>query len=112
MRSNLEYASVVFADLPKYLSQDLETIQRRALAIIFPPIPYPLTRASILTLQEPRTTASSKFVQKVSSKNPLHPLIYISIISQSSHFNLRPKPNATVSVFSLVHAKYATAVSM
>ena len=35
-------------------------------------------------------------MQKVSSKNPLHPLIYISIISQSSHFNLRPKPNATL----------------
>lgn len=59
VRSILEYASVVFANLPKYLSQDLERIQRRALAIIFPLIPCvnALIRAGILTFQEHRTTA-------------------------------------------------------
>ena len=95
VRSILEYASVVFANLPNYLSQDLERIQRRALAIIFPLIPYvnTLTRAGILTLQEHRTTASTKFVQEVSSENSLYPLIHKSIISQASHYNLRPKPN-------------------
>ena len=97
VRSILEYASVVFANLPKYLSQDLERIQRRALAIIFPLIPYvnALTRAGIPTLQERRTTACTKFVLKVSPENPL-PLIHKRIISQSSHYNLRPKPNATL----------------
>lgn len=81
MCSILDYASVVFANLPKYLSQDLERIQRRALAIIFPLIPYvnTLTKAVILTLQERRTTACTKFVQKVSSENPLHLLIYIKV---------------------------------
>ena len=52
VRSILEYAIVVFANPPKYLSQDLERIQRRALAIIFPLVPYvnALTRAGIPTL--------------------------------------------------------------
>ena len=40
-------------NLPKYLSQDLEKIQRRALAIIFPLVPYVnvLTRAGIRELK-------------------------------------------------------------
>ena len=119
VHSILEYAIVVFANLPKYLSQDLERIQRRALPIIFPLAPYvnALTRAGIPTLQERRTTACTKFVQKVSSENPLHPLRHKSIISQSSHYNLRPKPNATLATKTdrfgnFFSVKYAAAVSM
>ena len=119
VRSILEYASVVFGNLRKYLSQDLERIQRRALAIIFPLVHYvnALTRAGIPTLQERRTTACTKFVQKVSSENPLHPLRHKSIISQSSHYNLRPKPNATLATKTdrfgnFFSVKYAAAVSM
>ena len=118
VRSILEYACVVFANLPKYLSQDLERIQRRALAIIFPLIPNvnALTRAGIPTLQERRTTACTKFVPKVSPENPLHPLIYKRIFSQSSHYNLRPKPNATLVTKTnrfgnFVSVKYSTAAS-
>ena len=115
MSTTLEYASVVFANLPKYLSQDLDKIQRRALAIIFPLIHYvnALTRAGILTFQERRTTACTKFVQKVSWENPLHPLVHKGIISQSSHYNLRPTPNATLATKNnFFSVKYATAVSM
>ena len=119
VRSILENVSVVFANLPEYLSQDLERIQRRALAIIFPLAPYvnALTRAGIPTLQEHRTRACTKFVQKVSSENPLHPLIHKSIINQSSHYNLRTKPNATLATKTnrfgnFVSVKYAATVSM
>ena len=119
VRSILEYASVVFANLPKYLSQDLEKIQGRALVIIFPLVPYvnALTRAGIPTLQERRVTACTKFVQKVFSENPLHPLILKSIISQSSHYDLRPEPNATLATRTnrfgnFISVKYAAAVSM
>ena len=119
MRSILEYASVVFANLPKYLSQDLERIQRRAFAVTFPLVPYvnTLTRAGIPTLQEHRATACTKLVQKVSSETPLHLLIHKSIISQSTHYNLRPKPNATLAMKTnrfgnFVSVKYAAAVSM
>ena len=40
-------------NLPKYLLQDLERIQRRALAIVFPLVPYvnALTRAGIRALK-------------------------------------------------------------
>ena len=72
VRSILEYASVVFANLPKYLSQDLERIQRRALAIILSLVPYvnASTRAGVPTLQERRATACAKFVQKVFFEKP------------------------------------------
>ena len=83
---------------------------------MFPLVPY-VTRAGIPTFQERRTTACTKFVEKVSSDNPLHPLIHKSIISQSSHYNLRPKPNATLATKTdcsgnFISVKYAAAVSM
>ena len=40
VRSILEYACVVFAPLPQYLSDSLERIKKRALAIIFPGFTY------------------------------------------------------------------------
>lgn len=40
IRSVLEYASVVFANLPQTLSDDLERVQKRALAIIHPNCSY------------------------------------------------------------------------
>ena len=40
IRSILEYASAVFADLPKYLACYLENVQKRALSIIWPGISY------------------------------------------------------------------------
>ena len=75
-----------------------------------------LTRAGIPTLQERRTTACIKFVLKKSPENPLHFLIHKRIISQSSHYNLRPKPNATLVTKAnrfgkFVSVKYATAAS-
>jgi hypothetical protein len=36
IRSVLEYAAPVWANLPQYLSDDIESVQRRALKIIFP----------------------------------------------------------------------------
>jgi hypothetical protein len=36
IRSILEYASVVFANLPQSLSKDLEKVQKRAMSIIYP----------------------------------------------------------------------------
>ena len=40
IRSVLEYASVVFANLPQNLSDDLERVQKRALPIIYPNCSY------------------------------------------------------------------------
>ncbi|XP_068750744.1 uncharacterized protein [Montipora capricornis] len=61
--STAKYACVVFANLPKYLSHDLERVQKRALAIIFPFLPYAsaLAKAGIPTLEERRDVACAKF---------------------------------------------------
>ena len=40
IRSIIEYASAVFADLPKYLACYLENVQKRALSIIWPGISH------------------------------------------------------------------------
>ena len=59
IRSILEYGSIVFANLPEYLSNALENIQKNALGIIVPSMSY--SRALHLTglpsLQERRESA-------------------------------------------------------
>ena len=52
IRSILEYASAVFAGLPKYLTCYLENVQKRALLIIWPSISYEtaLDKAALLPL--------------------------------------------------------------
>ena len=114
VRSILEYACVVFANLPKYLSQDLERVQMRALAIIFPFLPYAsaIAKAGILTLEERRDMAYAMFVSKITPENPLHALIHSQITGQSSRYNLRPKAHATIATKtdrfgSFVSVKYA-----
>ena len=117
VRSILEYACVVFANLPKYLSHDLERVQKRALAIIFPFLPYAsaLAKAGISTLEERRDVACAKFVSKIIPGNPLHPLIHSRIIGPSSRYNLRPKAHTTMATKTdrfggLVSVKYAPAL--
>ena len=52
VRSTLEYASVVYANLPRYLSDSLEMIQKRAMAITYPGTDYneALVNSNIVTL--------------------------------------------------------------
>ena len=56
IRSILEYASIVFANLPQYLSNALENIQKSALGIIVPSMPYSqaLYLTGLPSLQERR----------------------------------------------------------
>ena len=86
----------------------------RALAIIFPFLPYAsaMAKAGILTLEERRDMACAKFVSKITPGNPLHPLIHSQITGQSSRYNLRPKAHATIATKtdrfgSFVSVKYA-----
>ena len=46
IRSVIQYAAVMYAGLPQYLSASLENIQRRALSIIWPSIRYEVALAS------------------------------------------------------------------
>ena len=59
IRSILEYASIVFANLPQYLSNALENIQKSALGIIVPSMPYSqaLHLTGLPSLQERRESA-------------------------------------------------------
>ena len=59
IRSVIEYASAVFANLPKYLSDALEGIQKRALRIILPNLHYDnaLILSGLLSLEDLRAAA-------------------------------------------------------
>ena len=73
VRSVIEYACVVFAALPQYLSDSLERIQKRALAIIFPGSTYSeaLNLAGISTLQNRRSVARHEFIAQLNPDNPV-----------------------------------------
>ena len=68
IRSILEYVSIVFANLPQYLSNALENIQKSALGIIVPSMPYSqaLHLTGLPSLQERRESACIRFIWKIS----------------------------------------------
>ncbi|CAB4017929.1 RNA-directed DNA polymerase from mobile element jockey [Paramuricea clavata] len=78
IRSVLEYASVVFANLPQNLSDDLERVQKRALAIIYPNCSYDdaLKLAGIEPLVLRRDAACKRFVETILPGNPLYPIVH------------------------------------
>ena len=72
VRSVLEYASPVWAGLPHYLSDLIESVQREALRIIIPNLSYDqaLVRSGLQTLLECRGQACERFVQALSISSP------------------------------------------
>ena len=91
IRSILEYASAVFAGLPKYLACYLKNVQKRALSIIWPGISYEtaLDKAALSTLSDRRTVSCIKFIGKVRPGNPLYPLIHNRVVPISTSVCLR-----------------------
>ena len=70
IRSVLEFSCQLFhRSLPKYLSDDIERIQRRAMRIIFPNLSYceALNKAGIPTLSERRESLSIKLFEDIVS---------------------------------------------
>ena len=99
LRSVLEYASVVFADLPQYLCMALERVQKRALRIIFgPDLSYEdtLARSGLLSLQARRHLACKKFVTETMHGSPLYRLISSRVISSQTSYSLRSGPSCHV----------------
>jgi hypothetical protein len=79
-RPTLEYASQVFHhSLPKYLSDDLERVQKRSFAIIYRGQPYSesLQQSGINSLSVQRQTLCEKLFLKIStdSGHKLHALL-------------------------------------
>ena len=91
IRSILEYASAVFAGLPKYLACYIKNVQKRALSIIWPGISYEtaLDKAALSTLSDRRTVSCIKFIGKVRPGNPLYPLIHNRVVPISTSVCLR-----------------------
>ena len=91
IRSILEYASAVFAGLPKYLACYIKNVQKRALSIIWPGISYEtaLDKAALSTLSDRRAVSCIKFIGKVRPGNPLYPLIHNRVVPISTSVCLR-----------------------
>ena len=91
IRSILEYASVVFADLPEYLCNILEKVQKRALAIIFPDASYDqaLAKADLTSLGSRRLESCSKFINNINLDNPLYGLISSLHVARVPTYSLR-----------------------
>ena len=72
IRSVLEYTCMLFhRSFPRYLSEDLELIQKRAMRIILPDYKYrdALNIAKIDTLHDRRESLSLKLFNKISHTN-------------------------------------------
>ena len=98
IRTVLEYASAVFANLPQILSNDLERVERRALAIIYPTNSYTdaLLLAGIQPLSVRRDIACRKFVASIKLDNPLYPFIHKHPrISNHTYFLRSERPDGT-----------------
>ena len=91
LRSVLEYASVVFANLPQYLCMAGERVQKRALRIIFgPDLSYEdaLARAGLLSLEARRHLACEKFVKEIMHASRLYPIISSRVVSSQTSYSL------------------------
>ena len=110
----IQYASAVFADLPKYLVCYLENVQKRALSIIWPGILYEtaLDKAALSTLSDCLAVSCIKFIGKVQPGNPLYPLIHNRMIPISTSVCLRlgsssrPMATRTERLSNFVSLKY------
>ena len=93
IRPIIEYASVVFSNLPTYLSKPIENIQKQALKIIWPDVTYTeaLHNTRLISLSERRSDACVKFVKGISEGNPLSPLVYNRVVKSTAQYALRSK---------------------
>ena len=91
IRSVLEYAVQVWQDIPAYLSDAIESIQRRALRIVFPSLSYQqaLNQANLPTLINRREFLCKKLMTDMKREN--HPISFLLPQSntRSIPYNLR-----------------------
>ena len=89
-RPILEYACEVWHhSLPKYLSDQIESVQRRASNIIFPDTSYELARdkANLTTLSEHRSFLCNRLFCRMSQSS--HKLNCLFLQYKSTKYNLR-----------------------
>lgn len=92
VRPILEYAVPVWAALPSYLCENIESIQRRAMRIIFPGIPSyssSLESANLNSLRDRRSEICEKFIDRNKTSGPLKHLLISNSFRIDHGYNLR-----------------------
>ena len=112
LRSVLEYASVVFANLPTTIFAR----EKRTPRIIFGRGDWSngeaLARAGPLSREAGRHLACRKFVTEIVHARPLYPLISRRVVSSQSSYSLRSGPSCHADRFSeFVSVKYASSIN-
>ena len=77
VRPVLEYALSVWQNIPKFLSSTIDSIQKRAMRLIFPTHDYKeaLSALSLTTLKERRVHLCQVYIARLQNENhPLHSL--------------------------------------
>ena len=92
VRPVLEYAIPVWQAIPDYLSDKIESIQKRILHIVFPYIDIyngTLLAASLETLEHRRSWLCDKYMKRITT-NTSHPLnALLPRISKTCQYSLR-----------------------
>ena len=90
VRSIVEYASPVWAAIPLYLDELIESVQRKALKIIFGRVDYAeaLVLAGLESLSDRRVGACKRFMATARQMSPLKNIIP-SPAAVESHYSIR-----------------------
>ena len=90
VRSIVEYASPVWAAIPLYLDELIESVQRKALKIIFGRVDYTeaLVLAGLESLSDRRVGACKRFMATARQMSPLKNIIP-SPAAIESHYSIR-----------------------
>ena len=100
VRSVVEYAAPAWSNVTMYLSDSIETIQKRALRIIYPSLTYEdaLVHSSLRTLVARREDLCKSFIHKLRSNNinvnnnPVAQLINTQSQVHEHNYELRTQP--------------------
>ena len=113
VRSILEYACPVFhRALPKYLSDDLESLQKRALRTIYPTLSYKeaLTTSCLPKLYDRRELISKTLFDEIKD-NPNHQLNHLLPDRYTGSYNLRKSRSFQVPLYSTKRCKSSFIIS-
>ena len=101
IRPILEYGVQVWQDIPEFLSNKLESIQKRALCTIYPCHSYldALNITNLSSLKDRRSQLCRKYIQKISQND--HPINFLKPRTATSghSYNLRPGGNNRNNVY-------------
>ena len=90
-RAPVSYACQAFhCNLPLYLSEEIERIQRRALRVIFPDCSYSegLVKAGLTTLYDRRSTLCKELFSDIDTQGN-HKLSHLLPVRSQQNYNLR-----------------------